>query len=773
MKKISKYFLVASLATTLGLTSLLSCQLTPQHSLTQPTPQVSHHSINLNTTHGSIRLNVELPVPKAYEAMRRYHGFGIKHLETTRINKLKVTVTNVGTDFKAEKTLPLQQGGLTAQISVPLGNGYIIAVQGMDDLNEVSGAVVKGVFSLASATTVLDVDVNPLSTALAEIVERVKASDKTLAAGLNDKRVESLRNLIKEAKSAASPFLINFDGFSKAIIDNKGEIPLIVPASPVLASGKIVGKITGLEPGDAAVVFSNDPVSRPFIVVAPPLVAASDAAAATTDSTSEELTFKLDNIPPGDWVVRAVSSGYRVEGDTAENTGSIEEFLNTKTAEVVSAETAEIDFKFQKVGWSSTPINASGNIGSSDQPDAEVDGSDNVHLVWRQDGFQDENSGAILYSRWNGQTWTTDRRFVSQAGQENFKGARNPAVAVGVDRSPHVVWSANNDNASLTGRRIVFSRFDGIDWTKSQIISTASGNDIQADNPDVAVNVIDGSIFAVWQQKTSNNTEIYLSRYDGKSWSEPRRLSDSGVSAIAPRIAMGTDGIVHVSWGVEEQQRTQYVNWDGKSETITVEDIPFNEIGGLNSSKNLDMRVDLLNRAHVIWRNGNTLQYILRSNNTWSLPENVHVMNSQNLSVLSGGSLFIDNVGNVNTVWASEFSSSPVIRFRRRTNVGWEQPATAAVDPSASPTPTPTGFPTPTPDPGTSPSSAPSPSPTATIFPGFEDLPLSQNSVPAGKALVVVDSRGVISALWSNSSSNSVDSDIYHSRKATPVAEDN
>lgn len=751
MKAKSKRLSGILLALSLSAATVMSCQSPAPVTVNAP----ALGAINLNTGNGQIRLHVALPVPKAYKALREYQGFGLQSIEEKRINRVKVTISGVTTEFKAEKIIPISQGGMTATIKVPLGKNYLLTVQGMDDLDPVPGAVVKSVFSVESAEVVPDVDVNPLTTAIAEVVERVYARDAE-AAGLID--TQKLKALIEEAKSAANPFLVNFDAFADVIVTAKGQVPSIVPANPVRKAGNIAGTIKGLKPGDAAVVFSNDPVSEPFIVVAPPLTGNADEKVA-----DRELDFRIDNVPAGKWVVRVVASGYQVQGDTIE---SLNELSATKTVTVDSEKQTVTTFQVKTVDWSLSPVNASGNIGSSDQPNAMVDGSDNIHMVWRQDGFsENEEAGSIFYSRWNGKTWSTDNRFISPPGDNKFRGARNPAVAVGVDRTPHVIWSANSNNADFRGRRTVFARFDGVNWSKPLVISTNSPQDqVDADHPDIAINPINGQVFAVWDQMTTGVHAVYISQLQNGQWLEPIRLSAESVQAISPKVSIGTDGWIRVAWQVQDSSRVQYIEWDGK-QFSPIEEVPFNQSADGQRRRNLAISIDNLNRLHLVRRIDNTIQYLFRSNNSWSKPEFVHEVRGQALSVLSDATLGIDNVGNVNVAWGSSLvDGTPILRYRRRTNQGWEQPEGSVSSGNEGPV----AFPSPTPGPTATPPPQPSASATGTPFPGYENLPASQRLLPVEEPQVIIDSRGRLSILWSSSGSDPINSDIYQSVKAEP-----
>lgn len=752
------------LALSISFASIFSCGQPALVSRDSGQPGVTGQVLALDTGHGQISLHMDLPYPKAYQAIRDYQNmtrslsgkdFSTQALEENRINKIKVTITGTTTSFVAEKVIPLTQGGMTATIKVPLGKNFLIKVQGMDDLDEVPGAVAKGVFSVESAETTPDVDINPLSTSVANVLEKVMSTDKTLVPKVD---TDKLKDLIAEGKSAANPYLLNTQAFVDAIVLAKGIVPSIVPANPVLKPGNIAGEIKGLKPGDAAMIFSNDPVSEPFIIVAPPLQGAEKA-------DTRILKFRLDNIPTGDWVVRVVASGYQVQGDNIESTN---ELSATKKASVKSNAQTTLSFEVKPADWGASLLNASANIGSSDQPDAMVDGSDNIHMVWRQDGFQEnEEAGSIFYSRWNGKTWSTDNRFISPPGDNKFRGARNPAVAVGVDRTPHVVWSANSNNADFRGRRVVYAHFDGASWSAPLVISTSSNqNEVSADNPDVAINPVNGQVYAVWNQLSNGIKSVYLSQLQPNGqWIEPILLSEASTQSIKPIVTVGTDGWVRVAWQVEDTSRVQYIEYDGKK-FGSIEEVPFNQSANGQRPRNLVGALDRLNRLHLMLRVDNTIQYLFRSNNSWSKAEYVHEVIGEALAVRSDVALAVDNLGNVNATWSSALvDGTPVLRYRRRTPTGWDQPA--GVSPSGSPSSG--AFPTPTPLPTATSPPLPSSSPTATPFPGYDNLPASENKVPAEEPQIVVDSRGRMSVMWSNSSTDPNNSEIYHAIKLGPA----
>ena len=716
--------------------------------------------VSFNTGFGYIKFNISMPAIKdALEYLKKYHKLQITSLPFSRINKVKIKITGTDNDFDEQKIVNLSVTGVELNLQVPLGKNYIVTVQGLDDITEIPGAEVKSYFSVTTANTSQTIEINPKTTPIAKIIEGVKTkdTDKTgMAANLD---TDALAKLVDDTRGVLYPTFINTDAFVSAIVDKKGVIPSVAPSSARLDSGKITGSIEGLQPGDVAVLSCNDPSSQPKVIVAPPQVTAT-ASGGTSSSSSTAINYTIDNVSVGNWTVSVAASGYTI-ANAATTTSASAEKPNMASISIASGSSGAADFTLTPVSWSSTPVNVSGNLGSSDEPDVAIDGVDNLHLVWRQDGFPDPASGWIYYSRWNGTAWSRDNRMISPAGTENFRGALHPSIDVSTDRMPHVVWSSNN---SAGVRKILYAHFDGTKWIAPVAISDDSydpNNLWTSDYPDIVINKINGHIYVVWQKYDAANSiyNIYFTEYDGSKWINPIRLGVSnGRNNVMPKVAVGTDNVIHVVWKSAGEQKLKYCNFDGKN-WISEESVPMAIIGSdLNNS--LDMRVDVLNRAHIVWRNDIYIQYIMRSNNSWGQPETANQVIGRDLTSTTETGLFIDNIGNVDIVWGSiNASSQPVIRFRKRTNEGWDSPA------SGTPTPTLTPYPTPSPVGSATATPTPSGSVSATPKLGYEDLPYSQNKASGDRPLIIVETTGTIHVIWSNSGSDPVNSDIFHSMK--------
>lgn len=754
---------------------LISCNFTPVNQINQ---QTKTYYVPLKTEYGTIILNISFPYKFSDDYLKKLY-FNTKALQVNRINKIKISVSGVvsGTEeeYKDEETLPLQVGGVQAKLIIPFGKNYVVTVQGLNNTEIINGATIKGVFSIDKTTSIPPVYVNPNTTPVATIIEklRIKDKEKEDKDKIADKvDIQELKNWVEKARGVFHPSLINTDAFTEAITIKDGivSIPKEIPEKAILKAGTIKGSIKGLTPGSTAILTCSDPASQPFIVVVPPIAVASGSSSSSS-SEKDSITFTIDNVTPGDWVLYPSTSGFQLvleEGSSSTEETTSVEYIPIKVSEGEITEGG--DFTVSQLEWATDIKNVSGNHGASDQPSVTIDGIDNFHLVWRQDGDIDPTSGFILYSRWNGSTWSTswstEKFTISPKGNENFKGARHPDITVANDRTPHVVWSSINEKGY---RHILYNYFNGFKWLEIPIkISNYNGDEtgnLMADFPDITLNKVNNRLYVVWEQKEKldGKTCIYFSEYDGKKWlDKPIKVSGNGENdyGTIPKIAVGTDNIIHIIWKDLLNFSIKYVNYDYKtSKFSSIETIPFSTLGEDNNNF-LDIGVDAVNRVHIIWSKRDYIQYIRRSNDSWSRPDEVvnNIPGIIDLPVISGASLFIDSIGNVNVIWESkEQDGTTKIFYRRRTNEGWEKPSSEEVTSS----PSPTTFPIPSSS--ASASSTPSVSSSgATPYPGYDKVVGSENKTTNYKPFLLITRFGVVNIIWSNDAVSPRDSEIYH-----------
>lgn len=610
-----------------------------------------------------------VPLGKAIIRVLPQGRLAAQALEIDRVNRIQLTIEGTGNAFKQEVVVPLSLGSSEATVNVPFGNNFVVTAQGLDDTNSVAGVMVKGVFSMTSQTTV-SVTLTPKTTPTALIVEGVRAKDATLA-GLID--TASLQTLVDRSIGNAHPSLLHIQNFVDAILAARTLIDK-APGVSRMASGKVTGTIEGLDNNEVAVITVSDPSSQPTVVV----------------GGGDETSYVVDNVTPGQWTVRIAASGYSTEdaADQAKTVtiGNVQPSPSpgatpdpsatplTPASAGDSVLTAKVDFTLVATAFSSTPHNVSSNVGPSDQLAMTIDGVNQLHAVWRQDFNEDDNaSGQIFYSRWNGTSWSQDNRNIS-ASNASFKGARAPSVAVGVDRLPHVVWSGLSES-DLTRRFVLYSHFDGTTWSKPVSINANDGK--STSDPKTAVDKINGHVYAVWSG--DDNTRVYFTQNAGTKWETPFKLSNT--AGEKPSIATGFDGSIHVIWRKPDTAEIYHVYWNGNKWSSTAR-VPFPTVVNTDD-QHVTVAVDRLNRAHMVWRVGDDIYTLYFHNGSYSAAEQVNLLaNATTLDATSPCGVFVNPVGHLYLAWISD----EALRFRRRTNLGWD--ATAETIPGSAGTPT-------------------------------------------------------------------------------------
>ncbi|MBC7476313.1 MAG: hypothetical protein H7263_18660, partial [Candidatus Sericytochromatia bacterium] len=450
MKSITKKSLLLLLVNSL----LFAC--TTQNNI--PIQANKNNEINSNySTVGNVKFNFDFPAKFNTNNPELKKAFGVKAIEVGKINRVKVRVESATTSYVIERNVELVPGGVEATLSLPLDKLYTITVQGLNDTESVSGAEIKGYFSLMSSSIVPNVTVNQVTTPVAKIIEGLKA--RIIAQALNNTKNPSnalpasspsiapssgttqkspdpvvsgspttaspspssspnnipsaaptptlspsfapspipvdltkvlvtpegqfrlanidtaaLYEVVNRARGAAHPSLINVDSFVNSIFTNQ-IVPVEVPQNPLLKTGTIKGKVSGLKYNEVAVVTVNDPASKQTIVVTPSQISLSTDTNIDPDKISPDISYEVDNVTPGNWNVSIVSSGYTA--DTKATT-------TNKGTSVKSDAVSSFDFKLLAAQWPKTPINVSGSLGTSDQANLALDEVGSIHTVWRQ-----------------------------------------------------------------------------------------------------------------------------------------------------------------------------------------------------------------------------------------------------------------------------------------------------------------------------------------------------------------------------------------------------
>lgn len=171
------------------------------------------------------------------------------------------------------------------------------------------------------------------------------------------------------------------------------------------------------------------------------------------------------------------------------------------------------------------------NKGFHISPDVSFDQSNAPWVVW------------IAYSegRHIVQVKNMSSRRVWQLGGPYFEGAFCPQIVADTNNRVWVVWTENRDGQD----DIVFSSFDGVQWTLPQRLSSESLSPRIL--PHISLDEA-GRPWVVWCSHDSNDYEIFYTRWDGFSWTPEKRVTDNKVSDAQPCFSFVSGNIPVFVW---------------------------------------------------------------------------------------------------------------------------------------------------------------------------------------------------------------------------------
>ncbi len=217
--------------------------------------------------------------------------------------------------------------------------------------------------------------------------------------------------------------------------------------------------------------------------------------------------------------------------------------IGTATADYVDASnnTSCIEEDPLVPGWSKD-VRLTNAIGDSMMPHMAIDSKNNIHVVW-EDG-RDEYWG-IYYKRSidYGNTWTETIRLTPSSDSGYF-----PAIAIDKNDTIHVVfrqWFSNGDEICYQK-----SMDEGKTWSQPTRLTHASG-----DSFTPAIAVYKETIHVVWSDERDGNFEIYYKKSldNGVTWDEEdTKLSNTSGRSLLPSVATDSLGNVHVVWQERE-----------------------------------------------------------------------------------------------------------------------------------------------------------------------------------------------------------------------------
>lgn len=253
-----------------------------------------------------------------------------------------------------------------------------------------------------------------------------------------------------------------------------------------------------------------------------------------------EIFYKKSTNGGANWITKRLTYNYGYSDDPAIATDT-NNHIHVVWENEGPGGWGEIYYKKSTDGgttWTTKRLSYSAGVSMSS--DIVVDSNSRIHIVYRDDTYE-EGLPEIFYkmSTDGGTTWTTRRL------TWNLGGSWGPAIATDSNDHIHLTWSDDDFYRCylLLYRR---STDGGATWTTKRITANC---ELSVGPADIAVDS-NNHILVVWGDKTPGNREIYYKKSTdaGVNWSETKRLTwDSGASDL-PSIAVDSSDRIHLVW---------------------------------------------------------------------------------------------------------------------------------------------------------------------------------------------------------------------------------
>lgn len=208
---------------------------------------------------------------------------------------------------------------------------------------------------------------------------------------------------------------------------------------------------------------------------------------------------------------------------------------------------------WQEVGsHSATGGGISDNNGSSESPSAAIGTNGVIYVAW-----EDDSSGhkEIYVRRFIDGAWAEINGSASKGGISKTSGeSRSPSLYLGPEDLPYIAWEeAGSDDSEIYVRRWNANAWGEV-GTGSASGGGISNNSGDSTLPTLAVDD-NGDAFVAWADKSGGDTEIYVRHFAGSSWAELGAgsasgggISDNAGTSRNPNLALAGDGTVYVAW---------------------------------------------------------------------------------------------------------------------------------------------------------------------------------------------------------------------------------
>ena len=264
--------------------------------------------------------------------------------------------------------------------------------------------------------------------------------------------------------------------------------------------------------------------------------------------------------------------------------------------------------------WTTTEVVSTESIGDSWHPTIAVDGSEDVHIAWK-DWTDYGGSGTdldIFYKRWNATTavWTT----TEVVSMESIGTSTSQTIAVDDSENVHIAWEdSTNYGGSGTDYDIFYKSWNSTTatWTTTEVISTESTDGSRC--PTIAV---DGSenVHIAWDDSTNYSVsgideDIFYKRWNAitATWTTTELVStESTATSWYPTIAVDGSENVYIAWwdhtdysGSGTDYDVFYKHWNATMAAWTTTDVVSTE--SIGSSTSQTIAVDDSENVHIAW----------------------------------------------------------------------------------------------------------------------------------------------------------------------------
>ena len=203
-----------------------------------------------------------------------------------------------------------------------------------------------------------------------------------------------------------------------------------------------------------------------------------------------------------------------------------------------------------------------------------TDSNDQPWAAWEVADGHDVN---VYYSRWNGSDWLAARPLSANPDVQEDA----PSLAFADDGT--TAWAAWTVSSGVERAGIVVSYWSDNGWSLPQQVPGTRV--LRGDEPFLAAGP-DGVLWLAWIGHDGTDREVYVSDWDGTTWSQPEQVGRDDTEPIAydthPRLAVGATGEVWLVWVSYEGSLDDQVhasqwdgtNWSAQQRVSTVDDLP-------------------------------------------------------------------------------------------------------------------------------------------------------------------------------------------------------